>query len=64
MDVSYSAEAESFRTEVRAILAEELPPGWQGIGAIAGHDDAERFAARWRQVLYGRGLLGITWPAE
>ena len=64
MDVSYSAEVELFRTEVRAVLAEELPPGWQGIGAIARRADAERFAAQWRQVLYRRGLLGITWPPE
>ena len=64
MDISYPAEAESFRAEVRTVLAEELPPGWPGIGAIAGRQDAERFAAQWRQVLYRRGLLGITWPLE
>ncbi|HEV3291544.1 MAG TPA: acyl-CoA dehydrogenase family protein [Streptosporangiaceae bacterium] len=64
MDVSYSAEAESFRAEVQTVLAQELPPGWPGIGAIAARQDAERFASRWRQVLYRRGLLGITWPAE
>lgn len=64
MDVSYPAEAEAFRAEVRTVLAEELPPGWAGIGAIAGRRDAERFAAQWRQVLYRRGLLGITWPSE
>ncbi len=64
MDVSYPAEAESFRAEVRTVLAQELPPGWSGIGAIAGRPDAERFAAQWRQVLYRRGLLGITWPPE
>ena len=64
MDISYPAEAESFRAEVRAVLAEELPPGWPGIGAIAEREDAERFAAQWRQALYRRGLLGITWPPE
>ena len=64
MDVSYPAEVESFRAEVRAVLAEELPPGWAGIGAIAEREDAERFAAQWRQALYRRGLLGITWPPE
>ena len=64
MDISYPAEAESFRTEVRTVLAEELPPGWPGVGAIAVRQDAERFAAQWRQVLYRRGLLGITWPRE
>jgi len=64
VDLSYPAEAEAFRAEVRAVLAQELPPGWAGIGAIAGRQDAERFAAQWRQVLYRRGLLGITWPPE
>jgi alkylation response protein AidB-like acyl-CoA dehydrogenase len=64
MDISYPAEAEAFRAEVRAVLSEELPPGWPGIGAIAAREDAERFAAQWRQVLYRRGLLGVTWPAE
>ena len=64
MDVSYPAEVESFRAEVRTVLAEELPPGWAGIGAIAPREDAERFAAQWRQALYRRGLLGITWPPE
>ena len=62
--MSYPAEAESFRSEVRAVLAQELRPGWAGIGAIARRQEAERFAAQWRQVLYRRGLLGITWPAE
>ncbi|MBV9380347.1 MAG: acyl-CoA dehydrogenase family protein [Streptosporangiaceae bacterium] len=64
MDVSYPSEAESFRAEVRDVLAEELPPGWQGIGAIAAREDAERFTAQWRQTLYRRALLGITWPPE
>jgi len=64
MDMSYPAETESFRAEVRTVLAQELPPGWAGIGAIAGRGDAERFAARWRRALYRRGLLGITWPPE
>ena len=64
MDVCYPVDVESFRREVGAVLAEELPPGWRGIGAIASRPDAERFAAQWRQVLYRRGLLGITWPAE
>jgi alkylation response protein AidB-like acyl-CoA dehydrogenase len=64
VDVSYPAEVESFRAEVRAVLAEELPAGWAGIGAIAPPEDAERFAAQWRQVLYRRGMLGITWPPE
>ena len=64
MDVSYPPEVESFRAEVRTTLATELPPGWPGIGAIAARQEAEGFAARWRQALHRRGLLGITWPRE
>ena len=64
MDVSYPAEAEAFRAEVRAVLDEELPAGWPGIGAIADRTEAEEFAARWRHTLYRRSLLGLTWPAE
>ena len=64
MDVSYPAEVESFRAQVRAVLATELPPRWPGIGAIADREDAERFAAQWRHSLYRHGLLGITWPRQ
>jgi alkylation response protein AidB-like acyl-CoA dehydrogenase len=64
VDVSYPAEVESFRAQVRTVLATELPPGWPGIGAIADREDAERFAAQWRHSLYRRGLLGITWPRQ
>jgi alkylation response protein AidB-like acyl-CoA dehydrogenase len=64
VDITYPAEAEVFRTEVRKILAEELPAGWRGIGAIAAEAETEDFVARWRAVLHRRGLLGITWPVE
>ena len=62
--MTYSAEAEVFRTEVRKILAEELPADWQGIGAIGTEGETEDFVARWRAALHRRGLLGITWPVE
>ena len=62
--MTYPAEAEVFRTEVRKILAEELPADWRGIGAIATEAETEDFVARWRAVLHRRGLLGITWPVE
>ena len=62
--MTYPAEAEVFRTEVRKILAEELPADWRGIGAIPTEAETEDFVARWRAVLHRRGLLGITWPVE
>jgi alkylation response protein AidB-like acyl-CoA dehydrogenase len=62
--MTYPAEAEAFRTEVRKVLAEELPADWRGIGAIPTESATEDFVARWRTVLHQRGLLGITWPVE
>jgi alkylation response protein AidB-like acyl-CoA dehydrogenase len=64
MDMAYPAEVEEFRTEVRKVLADELPAGWRGIGAIATDEEAGDFVLRWREVLHRRGLLGITWPVE
>ena len=64
MDVSYPAEAESFRAEVQTVLATELPPGWPGIGAIAEREDAERFAAQWRQALYRRTCSASPGPGS
>jgi alkylation response protein AidB-like acyl-CoA dehydrogenase len=62
--MTYPAEVEEFRSEVRTILAEELPPGWQGIGAISTAGATEDFVLSWRGVLHRRGLLGVTWPVE
>jgi alkylation response protein AidB-like acyl-CoA dehydrogenase len=62
--MTYPAEAEVFRTEVRKVLAEELPAGWRGIGAIPTEAETEDFVGRWRAILHRRGLLGITWPVE
>jgi hypothetical protein len=62
--MTYPAEAEVFRTEVRKVLAEELPADWRGIGAIPTEAETEDFVARWRAVLHRRGLLGLTWPVE
>jgi alkylation response protein AidB-like acyl-CoA dehydrogenase len=62
VDISYPAEVEAFRDEVRAVLAEELPPGWSGIGAVTERAAAEDFTRQWRATMHRRGLLGITWP--
>ena len=63
MDPSYSEAAEAFRTRVRRFLAEQLPPGWQGIGAL-GREEAFAFTDRWRATLHEHGLLGVAWPEE
>ncbi|MFF3850768.1 acyl-CoA dehydrogenase family protein [Streptomyces sp. NPDC002328] len=63
MDISYPPETEAFRTEVRAFLAESLPPGWKGIGAL-DEESAWAFARDWRRLLAKHGYLSLAWPEE
>jgi alkylation response protein AidB-like acyl-CoA dehydrogenase len=63
MDPRYPPEAESFRHEVRAFLAEHLPADWRGIGAL-DRDEALAFTERWRSTLHDHGFLGVAWPRE
>jgi len=64
MDLSYPSEVEDFRIEVRAVIAEEVPEGWAGTGAIPTADRTRRFVRDWRRTMYRRGLLGVAWPVE
>ncbi|MFI5041289.1 MAG: acyl-CoA dehydrogenase family protein, partial [Acidimicrobiales bacterium] len=63
MDPRFPAEAEAFRGDVRAFLAEHLPRDWQGIGALP-REKALAFTDRWRSTLHEHGLLGVSWPRE
>ena len=63
MDLRYPPEAEAFRAEVRAFLADQLPDDWQGVGTLE-RADAEAFSIRWRRTLLEHGMLGIAWPTQ
>ncbi|MGP4048490.1 acyl-CoA dehydrogenase family protein [Streptomyces sp. 2A115] len=63
MDISYPPETETFRTEVRAFLAETLPSDWKGIGAL-DEEPAWAFARDWRRRLAERRYLSLTWPEQ
>ncbi len=63
MDPTYSAEAEEFRSRIRAFLEQNLPAGWRGIGALPT-DEIRDFVADWRQKLAANGLLAPSWPTE
>jgi len=60
---SYSAEAETYRQEVRAFLAANLPPGWKGIGSLEG-EEYEQFVKSWRATIAQAGFLAPGWPKE
>jgi alkylation response protein AidB-like acyl-CoA dehydrogenase len=64
VDLDHPADVERFRAEVRAVLAEELPPGWTGIGAIPDVEATRAFVRDWRRTMHRRGLLGVAWPVE
>ncbi|GAB7142353.1 acyl-CoA dehydrogenase family protein [Mycobacterium riyadhense] len=63
MDVSYPTEAEAFRDRIRAFLAEHLPAGWSGLGALPP-DERVAFARQWRRSLSACGLVAVSWPKE
>ena len=64
MDPRHTPEAQEFRTRLRALLDENLPAGWSGIGAIDDRDEADEFVASWRATLASLGLLGVSWPKQ
>jgi alkylation response protein AidB-like acyl-CoA dehydrogenase len=64
MDLAYTPEAETFRTEIRAWLADNLPPGWFDEGFELSADARARFNEEWPRKLYEGGWICATWPQE
>ncbi len=63
MDLNFTLEEESFRAEVRAFLAERLPPALRqrvAEGRTLRKDEMER----WHAILNSRGWLAGHWPRE
>ena len=56
MEPIYSADADAYREKVQAFLAEKLPAGWKGIGALEG-DAIHEFSTEWRKTLYEANYL-------
>ena len=61
MQPTYTAEAEAYREKIQAFLAEHMPAGWQGIGALTS-DEAADFSEEWRRTLHEHGFLAPNWP--
>jgi alkylation response protein AidB-like acyl-CoA dehydrogenase len=63
VDLSYPAEAETFRAETRTWIEAHLPDGW-----LDGHrpqgDDAAAFAREWNDLLHRTGWAVPQWPVE
>ncbi len=69
MDMSYDADAEQFRLEIRAWLEEHLPAGWSE-AVLAGEsfemspEDRKAFNEAWPAKLFAGGWICATWPKE
>jgi alkylation response protein AidB-like acyl-CoA dehydrogenase len=69
MDLTYPADAEEFRTEIRSWLVENLPDGWfdehqQPSGMEMSDAERKQFNLEWPQKLFEGGWICATWPAE
>ena len=64
MDLTYPAEAEEFRTEIRAWLEENLPEGWFDDGFSMTAEERRKFHEDWTQKLFDGGWICASWPKE
>ncbi|HYI60688.1 MAG TPA: acyl-CoA dehydrogenase family protein [Acidimicrobiales bacterium] len=64
MDLTYPAEAEEFRRQIRAWLVENLPEGWFDEGFEMSPEERAAFNERWTKTLYEGGWICATWPEE
>ncbi len=67
MDLSFSAEDEAFRTEIREWLAEHLTGEWAELKGLGGpgrdHEMVEERLA-WNRHLAAHGWTCVGWPKE
>ena len=64
MDLTYPAEAEEFRTEIRAWLEDNLPDGWFDDGFEMTDEERKQFNQEWPRKLFEGGWICATWPSE
>jgi alkylation response protein AidB-like acyl-CoA dehydrogenase len=64
MDLTYPAEAEEFRAEIRGWLEANLPTGWFDEGFEMTPDERKAFNESWASTLYQGGWICAAWPQE
>lgn len=64
MDLTYPAEAEEFRIEIRAWLEENLPAGYGEDGFKQSAEEREAFNSEWVNKLFDGGWICASWPTE
>jgi len=65
VDLSFSADEEAFRQELRDWLEDNLPPEWRHKGVGGYREDEETDLQRqWQRRLHEAGWLKLAWPRE
>ena len=63
MDLSFSADDEAFRRDVRSFVDEAMPPELKEKAANAGHFSMPEIM-QWHRILHKKGWAAPHWPAE
>jgi len=61
MDLSFTAEQEAFRKEVRAFIAAEMPANIRKKADDDGHFEMDE-VMQWHRVLAKKGWIAPHWP--
>ncbi len=64
MDLTYPAEAEAFRVEIRQWLEDHLPDGWFEPGFSMDAEAKAQFQKEWTTTLFEGGWICASWPTE
>jgi alkylation response protein AidB-like acyl-CoA dehydrogenase len=64
VDLTYPAEAEEFRAQIRAWLEENLPAGWFEPGFSQTAEERREFNRAWPETLFRGGWICAGWPVE
>ena len=62
MDLNLTPEQESFRDELRAWLADNVPEPWQGENQDG--DEYWSYLRAWQRTLFDGSWAGVSWPKE
>ncbi len=63
MDLSFSSDDLRFRDEVRAWLADAMPPDLRAKADIDAHFEMDE-VMRWHRILHAKGWVAPHWPTE
>ena len=64
VDFTFPSETEQWRTELRAYLKAELPPGFEGSDDFFDKEEQVPFAKEFSKKLGARGWFAPAWPKE